>query len=143
MRAISVTLICVLLSGCAHLFNGTTQGIAVSSAPPGARILVRGQAVGVTPTKITLPRRDSRLVLRFEKDGYQPAEVPLKRSVSGWIVGDIVLGPMQLANQGLSSTSQQAAAALIAPSVFLAVDFLTGAAYKLPAQVRVVLQPAR
>jgi hypothetical protein len=134
---------CVWITGCATLVHGRKQEVVVSSEPPGAQVLLRGEGIGITPTKVTMPRRDSHLTLRFEKAGYQPVELPLKRSMSGWVVGDLAWGPLQFANQGLSSTSQQATAAVVVPATFLGVDLLTGAAYKLPSQVQVVLKPAR
>jgi PEGA domain len=131
---------CVWITGCATLAHGRKQEVVVSSEPPGAQVLLRGEGIGLTPTRVTLPRRDSHLTLRFEKAGYQPAELLLRRSMSGWIVGDLAWGP-QFANQGLSSTSQQATAAAVVPATFLGVDLLTDAAYKLPSQVQVVLKP--
>jgi PEGA domain-containing protein len=143
MQRLFTVVACVSLAGCATLVHGRKQEVAVSSEPPGAQVLLRGEAIGTTPTKVKLPRRDSHLTLRFEKDGYQTAELPLKRRVSGWIAGDLAWGPLQFANQGLESTSQQATAAVIVPAIFLGVDLLTGGAYKLPSQVQVVLKPLK
>jgi len=77
--------------------------------------------MATTPAIIKLKRKDTGVILRFEKEGYKPIEVILRRGVSGWIWGNLVFsygGP-----------------------IGLAIDFITGAAYKLsPAEVHTVLQ---
>ena len=40
---------CVSLAGCATLVHGRKQEVVVSSEPPGAQILLRGEAIGITP----------------------------------------------------------------------------------------------
>jgi len=103
-------------SGCATIMNGRTQAVTVSSEPPGAHIFMGSQLLGVTPARLELTRRDDHIALRFEKDGFVGQEIQVKRSVSGWIAG----------NGG----------------TLLAIDFLTGAAFKHPGVVRVILPPS-
>jgi hypothetical protein len=101
------------LGGCASIMQGTTQQVSLSSSPSGASITVNGRALGTTPAAVDLKRKDNH-VIRIELDGYQPYEVALARSVSGWVWGNIVFG-------GLPG---------------LAVDAITGGLYKLsPEQV--------
>jgi uncharacterized protein YceK len=91
-----------LLSACATIVTHTTQTIKVDSNPQGAKVFTaekiteHGQLVyanrteaGVTPATLIIPRKDGAVLL--EKDGYEPAEVPLKRKMAGWVWGDIVL----------------------------------------------------
>ena len=66
--------------GCATIIHGTHQNIAVNSSPSGAKVIVWGVEKGKTPTIINLPRGESgNLILRFEKEGYEPVEVMLKK----------------------------------------------------------------
>jgi hypothetical protein len=82
------------------------------------------------------------IVLRFEKEGYRPAEISLKRTTSGWIALNALAGASEFANQGLSSTGQQAAVAAGVAAFSFGIDFLTGGAYQLdPARVHVTLEP--
>ena len=71
--------------------NGRTQVVAVSSDPPGARVLIDDEPVGVTPTFVDLPRRERDLALRLEKEGFAAVDVPVGRSLSGWLWGDAVI----------------------------------------------------
>ncbi len=110
--------VALLIVGCATIIHGTKQDIAVSSVPTGAKVIVKGVHMATTPAVIKLDRKESNIVLRFEKEGYQPVEVALNRSVDAWIAGNIVFGGL----------------------IGLAIDFINGAAYKLsPSEVNVVL----
>ena len=128
-------------SGCATIMNGRTQAVTVSSEPPGAHIFMGSQLLGVTPARLELTRRDDHIALRFEKDGFVGQEIQVKRSVSGWIAGNgVALNPYQC--QGLDSL--RGCPGVIAANVgtLLAIDFLTGAAFKHPGVVRVILPPS-
>jgi hypothetical protein len=127
-------------SGCATIVNGRTQAVTVSSEPPGAHIYMGGQLLGVTPARLELKRRDEHIVLRFEKNGFVGQEIPVKRSVSGWIAGNAVaLNPFQC--QGYDSVGACGLAMPVNVSLGLAIDFITGAAFKHPGIVRVILTP--
>lgn len=112
-------LVTTVILGCAAIIHGSKQDIAVSSSPTGARVLVMGAERATTPGVIELRRKDTNIVLRFEKEGYEAVEVALSRSVDGWIAGNILFGGV----------------------IGLVVDFATGAAYKLkPSEVNAVLE---
>ena len=72
-------------TGCATAFRGRTifqgrsQAIRVISDPPGAEIIVNGARVSSTPAEISI-RRASAVVLRLEKDGYDPFDVKMERN---------------------------------------------------------------
>ena len=122
-KVISLTLVLSVLSvtifGCAAIIHGTKQKIPVNSSPSGAKVIVMGAHKASTPAVIELSRSESNIVLRFEKDGYEPVDVAITRSVDGWIVGNIIFGGI----------------------IGLVVDFASGAAYKLtPNEVSVNLQ---
>ena len=108
----------ILIVGCATIIHGSRQSITVNSVPSGAKIIKMGAQLGTTPAVIKLDRNESNIILRFEKEGYEPVEVVLNRSVDAWIVGNIVFGGL----------------------IGLAVDFITGAAYKLsPSELNATL----
>src|SRR4051794_2944369 len=82
-RGTGLLLLAVVVSnGCASLAHGSKQPVLVTSDPSEADVFVGGQHRGITPLKIELPRRRRDLVVRFEKAGYGPAEVALKRQLS-------------------------------------------------------------
>jgi len=108
----------LLIVGCATIIHGTRQNIAVSSVPTGAKVIVKGVHMATTPAVIELSRKESNIILRFEKEGYEPVELALNVSVDGWIIGNIVFGGF----------------------IGLAIDFISGGAYKLrPSEVNAVL----
>jgi hypothetical protein len=137
-----LTLGAVLIAsaGCATVAHGRTQTVVVTSDPSGARVFLKSTAVGVTPVQVQLKRRDDHIVLRIEKDGFVPADIPLKRTVSGWVAGNLVFAnPLMI--QGLNSASEYPLMAAQGLAFGFGTDLLTGAAYKLPKVVRATLTP--
>ncbi|MEM7790827.1 MAG: PEGA domain-containing protein [Verrucomicrobiota bacterium] len=66
-------LIClVFLTGCASLRDGLPQEVVILSFPSAASVYINGQAAGVTPLEIELPRRLNHEI-RLEKRGYNSA----------------------------------------------------------------------
>ncbi len=63
-----------LLQGCAIMARGTNQEIPVTSHPGGAKIIVNGKNVGVTPLSLKLAKKKDHLI-RIEKAGYVPLEI--------------------------------------------------------------------
>ncbi len=108
-----------LLSSCASIIHGTRQNVSVNSIPSGAKVIVKGVEMAKTPAVIELKRNVKDIVLRFEKDGYEPVEVALNRKVDGWVAGNIIFGGL----------------------IGLAIDFIDGAAYNLsPSEVNATLK---
>lgn len=111
----------LLQFNCASIIHGSKQEISVDSEPSGAKVTakLRGFNLGTTPALITLKRKESPMILRFEKEGYEPVEVTMTRGVDGWIFGNIIFGGI----------------------IGLIVDFSNGAAYKLsPEQIKIELK---
>ena len=132
--------------GCATMARGAgaEQEVLVTSTPAGAHVFFGDRIVGVTPAHVDLKRRDSHIVLRLEKDGFAPQQVRVTQSFSGWMALDLFpLNPY--IGQGLSSQDQNPTKVQRAGALALAfgIDFLTGAAYTLPAIVHTVLTPIR
>ena len=108
-----------LLSSCASIIHGSRQDVRVTSVPSGAvvRVNLNNQAT-TTPGVLTLNRKEIGYVLTFEKQGYKPVEVSLRRTVDGWLFGNILFGGL----------------------IGLVIDFSSGSAYKLtPDDVSTVL----
>jgi len=138
-------------SGCATLVHGTRQTVTVTSEPSGAQVTVLSDRPGgsrivrsnpgVTPIRLQLTRRDPNIVIRLEKDGCSPAEVRLARTISGWIAPNL-LSANPMAAQGLNSASDYPLVAAQGLAVTFGIDFLSGAAFKLPKTVQVRLEPS-
>lgn len=139
-------------TGCATVAHGTRQTVTVLSNPTGANVTVlsesqTGQRIvkstpGPTPVTLDLIRSDARIVIRLEYEGCPPAEVRLKRSVSGWIAGNLVFAN-PIAIQGYNSyqniAAQYTRQVVMGVGGTMAIDFLSGAAYKLPKVIDVPL----
>ena len=135
--------------GCATVAHGVRQTVRVTSDPAGAAVTVlssppgRDAVVrstpGVTPIALSLTRRDPHIVIRVEKDGCAPVEIRLKRSVSGWIAGNlIVANPLSM--QGMTDPATQYPVQLaVGLPVTFGIDALSGGAYKLPKAVHASL----
>jgi hypothetical protein len=74
---------------------GTTQGIPVTSHPPGVQVTVDGHRRGTTPLKLRLVK-NSRHTIRLDKEGYQSVviEISGRRHPGALapVVMDIVVG---------------------------------------------------
>lgn len=123
-RSLVASACLVVLAGCATVFNGTSQSVTIKSVPEGANVVVtNGDGVGVhngtTPVTLSLKRgrgyfKSETYKVVITKPGFANKEVMLNASMSGWYVGNILIG-------GLIG--------------FLAVDPLTGAMYTFPSDV--------
>lgn len=143
----------LLSSGCATIANGRYQRVRVETDPPAAKVSVQGTrklSKGVlqfeTPGEVSLHRKEKHVVLRIEKDGYEPAEVALRRTLGAWApaggAGFLVLGVLT----GRVPDGGGAVFGHVVGSVWLGVsvgiDLLTGSAYRLdPSKVSLTLQP--
>jgi hypothetical protein len=146
----SLAMCSIACASMAHRAPGrgpTLQAVDIRSDPAGARILIGKRAVGTTPMAVMLNRRDPAVV-RIELDGYEPVEIRLKRTVSGWVALDvaagllIAFGPQGFADNPLSR-GQRVAIGFGVLGAALAIDFANGAAYTLPKSVTVTLRPKK
>lgn len=81
----------ITLTSCASIVNGPTQKIPVNSYPHGATVNVDGCVRGQTPTVVEVSRKRDH-TLSLYKPGYQQRNVHLKRNVSGWFAGNLLVG---------------------------------------------------
>lgn len=59
-------------TGCQHLRTGVPQEVVILSFPTEASVYINGEATGITPMTLKLPRKLSHEI-RLEKEGYNPA----------------------------------------------------------------------
>lgn len=62
----------LLLSGCASFERGAPQDVVILSFPTEASVYINGEAAGITPMEVALPRKVTHEI-RLEKNGYNPA----------------------------------------------------------------------
>ncbi len=115
---ICLVLFIFVLTGCATIVKGRFQKIAVTSTPSEAWVTVDGQQTK-TPGVVTLDTTRTLYVLTFKKEGYEPLEFKLKRTLSGWLFGNIIFGGI----------------------IGIVIDFVSSSAYKLmPEEVEAYLK---
>ena len=91
-----------LLSGCASIVHGGPRKISMATEPPGASVKIYDRdgkefVTGTTPFVAKLPVKyryfqgqNYRVV--FELPGYKSAEVQLVPTLSGWYLGNLLIG---------------------------------------------------
>jgi hypothetical protein len=103
-----IGLVALLTTGCATIIHGTRQDVGISSTPTGASVTIDSMQFGTTPVFSKLRRKENHVV-RISLPGYQPTDLTLTSSVSGWVWGNVVIGGL----------------------IGLAVDAISGGMYKL------------
>jgi hypothetical protein len=98
----------LLITGCATIIHGTRQDVGISSTPTGASVTIDNLRSGTTPVFSKLRRKENHVV-RIALPGYQPMDLTLTSSVSGWVWGNVAIGGL----------------------IGLAVDAISGGMYKL------------
>ena len=129
-HAIAASAVLFALTGCASIFNGTTQAVTIKSTPEASNFAVTTRAgekihAGTTPATLTLKRgygyfKSEIYTVLLTKEGYANKELTIVGTMSGWYIGNILLG-------GLIG--------------MLAVDPVTGAMYTFPETVSATLEP--
>jgi hypothetical protein len=102
MSLMTMLVLCAAASGCATIVHGGPRMISVASAPPGAKVSIYDRdnnlvETNTTPFLAPLPTKyryfqgqTYRLV--FEMPGHATSEVRLESSLSGWYLGNILVG---------------------------------------------------
>jgi hypothetical protein len=70
--AVAVLPMLAVLSGCASFERGVPQKVIILSFPSEASVYINGEATGITPMEVNLPRKLTHEI-RLEKNGYNPA----------------------------------------------------------------------
>jgi hypothetical protein len=101
-----VALAAVTLSGCATVFEGTSQDITVVTNPPGASCTFTRQGtnignIALTPATLNVPKRKYDIVITCSKPGYSDASYLNHSGVTAVIAANIAADVLLTA--GLSS----------------------------------------
>lgn len=101
-RTIAASMVLIALTGCATVFNGTTQSVTIKSTPEAASITITNRAgqnvhTGNTPSTVTLNRgagyfKPEVYTIHVQKDGYETQKILVSGQLSGWYFGNIILG---------------------------------------------------
>lgn len=96
-RMVLFLVLVALLTSCATIINGTDPSlVSTTSIPAGAKVSVKGLQNGellngTTPDTFSLSR-NSDYQFVFDLEGYQSKEVVVRRTVTGWFWGNLLLG---------------------------------------------------
>jgi len=78
--------------GCAAIFKGSKQKVALSSEPSDVQVYVNGFPRGTTPLTLKLKSKDTHTV-EFKKDGYKTRTLVIDNHLgAGWIILDVLGG---------------------------------------------------
>lgn len=90
-----LTVLSVLLAGCATVTRGTTDQIQIQSEPPGAHARTSLNHECQTPCTITVSRKDEFSVV-FTKEGYESQTIEVKTAIAGTgaagFAGNVLIG---------------------------------------------------
>lgn len=120
-----VSLLILLLVGCAYIIDKDVQDIGINSAPTGAKVVITttGGVImfeGTTPASANLKKKYEYIVT-VSMEGYQDKTMRLDQAINPIVIGNLLCG-------GIPG---------------LIVDAMTGAMYKLePEQLVFTLQTA-
>ena len=156
--ALVVATLGLLAQGCATIISGPNQNVPVFTNPPGATVTAGGQRI-VSPGVLKLPRKDEGTTVTIELDGYETKTFVMSRKDNGLTLLDAMAVPVGAASGAVAAGAAGGSdgtevfegatllggllGAILAPGALVAVDYATGAAYKLePKQIAVRLTPA-
>ncbi len=109
-----------LLSGCATIVHlGGSEEINLSSEPAGAKVVIDGTELGVTPLATKVERKKDHAIV-LNKEGFQETQTRVESHISWWVAGNVILGGL----------------------VGILVDVMSGGGYTIePDAVAVTLKP--
>jgi hypothetical protein len=146
-----------LLTSCATIRHGANEEISVDSNPSGANATIKCAnnitASGITPARLTIPRKADLCRLDVEKSGMQTQKIQIERGFDSayWLnfipASGLPLGTIALFSTGsiFGGTPGYVGVLFVAGivgGVGLIVDRVTGAMYDHdPHVIRVKLEP--
>ena len=153
MRCIALLLMGCLLPSCATISRGRDEVIAVNSDPSGANATIKCNGnvsiSGVTPARITIPRKSEGCRVNIEKNGMKTQNLAIERGFNSsyWMNFIPASGfPIAVISAFSDGGSDTVAVAALGFGIFgtagLIVDRVTGAMYDHnPNVIKVTLQP--
>ena len=94
IRSLAALLLAVqfpFAGSCASIVTGSHDSIELTSVPPGAHYETNTGHSGTMPATVTISDKET-LQVRCWMDGYQDENVLLPPRMSGWFLGNIILG---------------------------------------------------
>jgi len=95
MKPLLAALAALSLSACATAIRGTSEDVAITSAPSGASVKLSTGLTCETPCNLKIERKQE-FVASFSKPGYEPQDISVTTRVAGGGVaasaGNIILG---------------------------------------------------
>ena len=96
-RLAVVCMAALLTMNCGSIIHQTTQQVRINSEPSGAAVTVSCGDVNndpklVTPAVVTLHRKPAYCGIKLNKEGYAEKELKFGRQMSGWYLGNILIG---------------------------------------------------
>lgn len=104
LKKASISLIALMINGCATIVGDSSQSIPITSSPSSAKISIRDESgleiyTGQTPTTITLQKSNGsyfggkHYTIELKKDGYKSQTFTLDANINGWYLGgNLVFG---------------------------------------------------
>jgi len=122
--ASAVALVAISVSGCGTIIQGTTQDIAITSSPSGARCDLdrnseRVATVAATPARAHVDKAWNNIAVTCTKRGYQTASANLESGPSIGLFGNLLIGGV----------------------IGVGIDVATGGAYKYPSSADLQFVP--
>ncbi|NGZ97301.1 MAG: hypothetical protein CV089_14485 [Nitrospira sp. WS110] len=78
----------ISLTGCGSWWHGGYQSVTIFTTPLDADVVVDERVHLLAPGTVSLSRKDDHQAV-ITKEGYEPMILPLTRTWSWWVVGDI------------------------------------------------------
>lgn len=75
--------------GCCSIMSGSTQRVAITSIPSGAKVTSENNVTITTPGVITLTRKDAH-TLTAELPGYKTCSLTFRHKWNGWLWADLM-----------------------------------------------------
>jgi hypothetical protein len=91
MKTFLALIIAFTQIGCATLIQPGPDHVKVTSIPDGADVYLNGIPVGKTPMMLSLRRNDDAHI-ELKKEGYPPLVVDRHKVLSGWFLGNLLIG---------------------------------------------------
>jgi hypothetical protein len=132
----------IAVSGCAAIFDGTTQQISVNTTPPDARCKFTRNGgviadIASTPSAVTIPKTKHDITIVCSKAGYEDATFINKSGIAGAtfanILGGVVTGGVAWAidsGSGADNKYESQVNMSLAPSAFVPAASPPAAALK-------------
>ena len=128
---------CLLFQvSCATIFHGFKEEIEVTSEPTGAKVYVEDRQIVTTPGEISI-KMEKDLMFRFEKEGYDPFEMKVKRRLSWKLLLNWLLSTQTI--YYLDALGWAKGPYVLWMASPFCIDFLTGAAFVGPSKIEVKL----